>query len=143
VLAERAELEALQLRASSHSGAYAERLHAHPEAVSIPAEQFADGLVRVAEAEGDVAGFAVLLPPRDGACELDGIFVEPSRMGAGVGRVLIEDAAVIARGWGAKRIEVVANPDALAFYSRLGFTGDQEVPTRFGPGVRMRLQVAP
>jgi ribosomal protein S18 acetylase RimI-like enzyme len=62
-------------------------------------------------------------------------------MGAGVGRSLIEDAMRIARDRGATRIEVVANPEAVAFYQRLGFTGHEQVPTRFGPARRMRLPV--
>jgi hypothetical protein len=37
-------------------------------------------------------GFAVLLRPSGGACEFDGLFVEPAHMGAGVGRALIDDA---------------------------------------------------
>ena len=97
--------------------------------------------MRVAEDEAGVAGFAVVLRPEGGACELDGIFVEPERMRAGVGRVLIGDAVARARDWGADRIEVVANPDALAFYGRLGFAGDEEVATRFGPAVRMRMEL--
>jgi GNAT superfamily N-acetyltransferase len=139
VVAERASLEALQFRASVHATRYAEQLRAHPEVVAIPVQQIEDGVVRVAERHGCIAGFAILLPPMGGTCELDAIFVEPDQMGTGVGRRLIDDAVVIARRWGARRIDVVANPDACGFYERLGFTGNDEVATRFGPGRRVRL----
>ena len=40
-----------------------------------------------------------------------------------------------------REIGVTAEPRAAAFYERLGFTRGEEVPTRFGPAVRMRLEV--
>jgi GNAT superfamily N-acetyltransferase len=144
VVAERRALEELMMRASVAGTRYGVELRANPDAVSVPREHFADGLVRVAEGDdGSVAGFAVLLPPVDGVCELDAIFVEPEVMGSGVGRALMEDAAERALAWGATAIEVVANPDAAGFYERAGFTAGSEVATRFGPGLRMRRAVGP
>ena len=139
--AEQRSLTELQRRASMHWEAYREQLVAHPEAVELPVDQIEAGLVRVAELGLDVVGFAVLLQQAQGACELDGLFVEPAHMGSGVGRALVEDAMRIARERGATAIEVVANPEAVAFYRRLGFTGAEQVPTRFGPARRMRLPV--
>jgi GNAT superfamily N-acetyltransferase len=138
---ERRALEALQRRASLHSGRWAEQLRAHPDAIELPPEQIERGLVRVAEQEGAIVGFATLLPPLDGVCELDAIFVEPVLMGTGIGRSLIDDVMAIARRAGAIAVEVVANPDAWAFYERVGFSGDDEVATRFGAGRRMRRAV--
>jgi GNAT superfamily N-acetyltransferase len=141
LVAEQPSLTELQRRASLHWDAYREQLLAHPDAIELPVEQIQHGLVRVAELGADIVGFAVLLQPARSACELDGLFVEPTRMRAGVGRALIDDASRIARERGATRIEVVANPEAVAFYQRLGFTGAAHVPTRFGPARRMRLAV--
>ena len=107
----------------------------------LAAEQIEQGLVRVAESGGGVVGFAVLLESRAGACELDGLFVEPGRMRGGVGRRLVEDAARIARGRGAVRIDVVANPQAVPFYERVGFVVTGEASTRFGPAPRMSLDL--
>ena len=130
-----------QGHASLHWESYREQLLAHPEVIELPLDQIVDGLARVAELGGDVVGFAVLFQPVDGACELDGLFVEPGRMGSGVGRALVEDATQIARQRGATRIDVVANPEAAGFYERVGFTGAAAVPTRFGPARRMHLSV--
>ena len=141
VAVERRALEELQFRASIHSTRYADVLRANPDAIEVPPWQFEQGLVRVAENRDGIVGFAVLLPPIDGACELDAIFVEPDRMRTGIGRLLIDDAVARARGFGANRIEVVANPDAVDFYERVGFVGNEIVATRFGPGSRMRLLV--
>ena len=94
--------------------------------------------VRVAEQDGVRLGFAVLLERAGFACELDGLFVEPDRMRTGVGRRLIEDAMQVARSRGATRIDVVANPQAVAFYEAVGFTTGGAAQTRFGPAPRRR-----
>ena len=138
---EQRSLIELQRRASMHWDAYRDQLAAHPDAIELPIDQITDGLVRVAERDADIVGFAVLFQPVEGACELDGLFVEPAHMGAGVGRALVQDAVRIARDRGATRIDVVANLEAVGFYQRVGFTGTAEVPTRFGPARRMHLPV--
>ena len=139
---ERDALEALQRRSSLHGPLYRAQLAAHPDAVRLPSEQVTAGLVRVAEQNGIVVGFAVLLEPSGDACELDGLFVEPDRMRGGVGRLLVGDARRIARERRVARIEVVANPQAVAFYEAVGFKTAGEAQTRFGPAPRMSLAVA-
>jgi GNAT superfamily N-acetyltransferase len=139
---ERDALEGLQRRSSMHQPLYREQLAAHADAIELPAEQIAAGHVRVAEQSGAIVGFAVLLERSGDACELDGLFVEPDRMRTGVGRRLVEDAERIARERGATRIDVVANPQAVAFYVALGFTATGETQTRFGPAPRMSLSLA-
>src|SRR3954447_6556587 len=92
-VSERVALEQLQLRSSMHLSMYRSQLTAHPDAIELPAEQIRAGHVRVAEDNGVVVGFAVLLERSGDACELDGLFVEPDRMRAGVGRRLVNDAS--------------------------------------------------
>jgi len=141
-VSERVALERLQLRSSMHFPMYRSQLTAHPDAIELPAEQITAGHVRVAERNGVVVGFAVLLERSGDACELDGLFVEPDRMRAGVGRRLVAEAKRIARERGATRIDVVANPQAVAFYEAVGFKPAGEAQTRFGPAPRMSLPVA-
>ena len=140
-VSEREALERLQRRSSMHEPMYRAQLAAHPDAIELPAEQITAGLVRVAEHNGVIVGFAVLLERSADACELDGLFVEPERMRAGVGRRLVEDAKRIARERGATRIDVVANPQAVAFYEAVGFIPAGEAQTRFGSAPRMSLPV--
>jgi hypothetical protein len=85
-LAERTALEELQRRSSMYEPMYRALLAAHPDAIELPAEQILTGAVRVAEQDGAIVGFAVLLAPVAGGCELDGLFVEPARMRSGIGR---------------------------------------------------------
>jgi GNAT superfamily N-acetyltransferase len=137
--AERAALEALQRRSSLSNPGDREALVAHPDAIALPADQLEGGFVRVAERDGEVAGFAVLLGPHGGACQLDGLFVEPSHMRGGVGRALVEDAIRLARERGATRVDVVANSHAAEFYVRVGFARGEPEPTRFAPAEKMTL----
>ena len=140
--AEREALEELQRRSSMHDPLYREQLAAEPGAIELPPGQIDAGLVRVAESDGAVVGFAVLFEPDGDGCELDGLFVEPGHMRGGVGRALVEDAVRIARERGATRIDVVANPQALAFYRAVGFVDAGEAQTQFGPAPRMSLHIA-
>ena len=121
--------------------AYRAQLDAHPDAIELPADQLAAGFVRVAEQAGVVVGFSVLLAASADACELDGLFVEPRVMRTGIGRRLIDDVARIALERGATRIEVIANPQALAFYESVGFVPAGSAETRFGPAPRMVYEI--
>jgi GNAT superfamily N-acetyltransferase len=140
-VSERRALEELQRRSSLHGPMYRAQLEAHPDAIELPEEQITAGLVRVAEHDGVVVGFAVLLEPSHGTCELDGLFVEPDRMRTGVGRLLVADAVRIARDRGATSIGVDANPQALAFYEAVGFRPAGEAQTEFGPAPRLSLPI--
>lgn len=140
---ERSALEALQRRSSMHEPMYRAQLEAHPDAIELPTEQIDAGHVRVAEQDGAVIGFLVLLACIDSGCELDGLFVEPGRMRNRVGRRLVEEAERMARARGAARIDVIANPQATAFYEAVGFTTVGEEQTRFGAAPRMSLSMTP
>jgi len=131
----------LQRRSSMVWDEYREDLLAHPDAIEVPVEPDGSVRIRVAVSADAIVGFATVLPLSSSVGELDGLFVEPDVMRQGVGRVLIDDAVAIARAAGVERIEVTANPRALGFYERLGFVAMGEVPTRFGPGIRMHLDV--
>jgi hypothetical protein len=54
----------------------------------------------------------------------------------------VEDAKQIACERGATRIDVVANPQAVALYQAVGFSAVGEAQTRFGPAPRMSLCIA-
>lgn len=88
-LAERDALECLQRRSSTHDPMYRAELAEHPDAIELPAAQITAGLVRVAEQDDVVVGFTVLRERSADACELDGLFVDPDRTRAGVGRGLV------------------------------------------------------
>jgi GNAT superfamily N-acetyltransferase len=133
---ERQQLEDLQRRASLALGTHNEQLEANPDAIHLPAEQIALGEVLVAEVDGAIAGFAVILDEGN-RTELDGLFVEPERWRQGIGTALVNEAVHLARDRGLSLITVVANPAAQGFYERCGFRVEGEAQTRFGPALRM------
>ena len=115
-------------------------LLANPDALEFPGLGGDDRRTRVATADGRIAGFATSVPAGD-LIELDDLFVDPGWMRQGAGRALVLDAVAVARELGAGRVEVTANPHALVFYGKAGFIADHEVQTRFGPGLRMHIDV--
>jgi hypothetical protein len=62
-------------------------------------------------------------------------------MRRGIGRLLVEDLAARAAAAGARYVDVTANPNAVEFYSRVGFEITGRTETRFGPAPRMTLSV--
>lgn len=137
---EAAALEALHRRSSDVWEEYRVQLAANPDAIEPPDQAIAEGRVRVAvDASRRLLGFSVVKPVEDGRCELDDLFVEPESMGVGVGRLLVDDVAARAAAAGAASVDVIANPNALGFYERVGFESTGDASTRFGRGVRMSL----
>lgn len=134
---ERAALEALQLRASLIWEDQRADLAAHPDAIALTPGAIEQLRVRVATTPGDPVGFAEWSVASDDEWELEGLFVEPTAMRRGIGGELLADVFALARDAGVRRIAVVAQPRALAFYERCGFVREGEATTRFGPAVRM------
>jgi len=128
-------------RASLSNDGDRETLLAHPDALEFTGDGIADGRTRVAVDAGRVVGFATLAPPHDDAVELDDLFVDPEWMRRGIGRRLVADLVLAARDAGAARIDVTANPDALAFYAAVGFVAVGEATTRFGPAPTMSFDL--
>jgi ribosomal protein S18 acetylase RimI-like enzyme len=141
---EASALEALQRRSSDVWEEYRAQLAANPDAIEPPHRAIADGRARVAvDAFGRRLGFSVVLPISGGRCELDDLFVEPDSMGLGVGRLLVDDVVTRAAAAGASHVEVIANPNAVGFYERLGFEITGQASTRFGAAPRMSLELSP
>lgn len=135
--AERSLLEALQWRASLANAGDRDSLLANPDAISVPVDQITNGHVLVAQCDGVIVGFAAVLPRPDGNAELDALFVEPTLWKRGVGRLLVEQCAEVARRRASRILHVVGNPHAEGFYVACGFSTTGAVETRFGGGLAM------
>jgi ribosomal protein S18 acetylase RimI-like enzyme len=83
----------------------------------------AQGTVFVADLEGDHAGYVALR--RDGdAVRIEQLLVSPRHEHEGIGRQLVEYAEGFAISEGARRLQIVVEPDnrrALDFYARRSF----------------------
>jgi GNAT superfamily N-acetyltransferase len=143
VPADVAALRQVYRRASLSNDGDRANLLANPDALEWGGLGGDDRRTRVAAtAGGGIAGFVTSLPAGD-ALELDDLFVDPGWMRQGAARALVLDVVTHARNQGIRRIEVTANEHALVFYGKAGFIADHDVQTRFGPGIRMHLDVAP
>jgi N-acetylglutamate synthase-like GNAT family acetyltransferase len=138
---EKPMLEALQRRASLANQDDREALLANPDTNEIPIENFKTGQAFVAERNGAVLGFSVVLPRDDGNAELDGLFVEPDAWKSGAGRTLVEVSCTHAKENGASYLHLSGNPHAEGFYTACGFEHLGEHQTQFGTGLLMRKKV--
>ena len=105
-------------------------------------QKLAAWTVWVAEADGDLAGMVAL--SLDGGAEVEDFFVEPRFQGRGVGAALMAELLAAARTAGASVLEVDADPNAEAIYTRLGFetfgrSPSGSIPGRWLPRMRMSL----
>lgn len=141
VMAELQALEAVQLRASLTNDGDREALLANPDAIRIPLEQVAAGRVFVAELNGETLGFSAIELRVDGQTELDALFVEPKIRRHGVGRLMVEYCAEVARKQGSTALHVIGNPHAEDFYLACGFEQTGTTQTRFGVGLQMRKEL--
>src|SRR5690349_4627143 len=96
-------------------------LLARPEFLVFGGEGIAAGRTLAAESAGQVVGFATITAAEDGEAELEDLFVDPGWRRRGIARRLVTQVVVLARRAGRRRLWVVANPHALAFYRMVGF----------------------
>jgi GNAT superfamily N-acetyltransferase len=115
-------------------------LLAHPEVLELSDLAVRQGRTRAAVTHHVIAGFATWLAAGD-VTEIEDLFVDPEWMGQGAGQALVADLIAAARRRGARRVEVTANQDALAFYAKAGFVPAGTAETQFGPAPRMHLDL--
>jgi GNAT superfamily N-acetyltransferase len=146
------ELEELMRRSSMHWDAYREDLTANPDAIEVSPAHIAAGYVRVAyDHNADTIGFSTTVPasesdeaPPDSpraSYVLEALFVDPLEMGLGVGRGLVHDVFAYVRRLGGTSVTVIAGPEAVGFYERLGFARIGSARTRFGPAYSLRVDL--
>jgi GNAT superfamily N-acetyltransferase len=98
--------------------------------------------VMVADRDGAVAGVGQIEVSGE-VGELTRLFVEPSSLGAGVGRVLFEWARTAATAAGARLLVIESDPGAADFYRRMGASDAGDVASGSIPGRKIpRLVLA-
>ena len=130
--AECGALSDLALRSKAHWG-YDERFLAACRAELTVEPDDAQRLrVTVADDSGEIVGFYALGggPPEG---ELSFLFVEPARIGSGVGRMLWQDCLASAARAGLSRIRIESDPFAEGFYVAMGATRVGDVPSQSIP----------
>jgi GNAT superfamily N-acetyltransferase len=127
-------LTALCVRSKAHWGYDAAFMKLCAASLTVSEVDIATGRVLVAvDAEGRTLGVAGIALDGDTA-DLDVIFVDPPAIGSGAGRALFEAAAGLARRLGARRLTILADPNAARFYERMGARFLSEAPSDAIPG---------
>jgi N-acetylglutamate synthase-like GNAT family acetyltransferase len=134
-------LTALMRRSKAYWGYDAEFMRQSEPSFAIPEALFARGQVLVAEGNaGALLGVASLEAlPKDGDFDLLHMFVDPDAVGTGTGRALFEAIAATARAAGARRLVILSDPNAVAFYERMGARRTGDAPSDAIPGRRLPL----
>lgn len=76
----------------------------------------------MAETAGQIAGFYSLEDPQGDTITLGNLFIDPDYIGGGVGRKLLHHALAKARSKGYQFMILEADPNAEAFYVKMGAT---------------------
>jgi GNAT superfamily N-acetyltransferase len=136
---EGASLGALCVRSKAHWGYDAAFMRKSAAALAVSEDDIAAGRVLVAfDAAGRTIGVASVEPQGE-AADLGLMFVDPPAIGSGAGRVLFEAAAGLARQHGARRLTILADPNAAAFYERMGARFLRNAPSDAIPGRTLPL----
>ena len=116
------DISALALRSKGYWPYSDEFLEACREELTYPPQKIArsEYLFTVAEDSNGPAGMLVVHLESAEQVGLDALFVEPDRIGQGVGKALWERAIEQARAHGAQHIEIHADPYAEPFYAAMG-----------------------
>lgn len=80
----------------------------------------AAGRVLVAAGDGDRPLGVACVQGEGAVVDLADMFVDPPAIGGGAGRALFEACVVLARALGARRMTILADPNAAPFYERMG-----------------------
>ena len=107
-----------------------------------PAEVVKDEIWVLESEAGGPLGFHRVLPGEPAI--LDDLWLDPAVIGAGHGRRLWEHALEVARGLGARTMELDAEPFAMGFYERMGAVQVGSTPSNVEPGrvlPRMRIDL--
>ncbi|TAJ81942.1 GNAT family N-acetyltransferase [Reyranella sp.] len=131
---EAATLTALCIRSKAHWAYDDAFMKLSAAALAVDAADIAAGRVLVAAAaKGPALGMAAVLGDGE-TVDLDSLFVDPPAIGSGAGRLLFQAAASMARGLGARRMTILADPNAVSFYERMGARFVRNAPSDAIPG---------
>lgn len=112
-------LSALCLRSKGYWGYDQAFLDACREELTVTPEQLEQDQLVVCEDEGTLSGVVhVIMDGR--SAELEKLFIDPAHMGRGAGRQLFDWACQTARSRGAEKLWIIADPDAVPFYEKMG-----------------------
>ncbi len=111
---------------------YLDRIPDLPQFSANAAEEIAENLVWVAEADGEIVGGLVLIPG-EGFMLLANVVVHPNTRGTGVGRQLLTlaESEAVDRGYAEMRLNThTGMPENIQLYARNGWSENSRTETK-------------
>jgi len=141
-------LTALAHAAKGHWGYPAEWIDYWKSDLTLTPGFISNNEVFVATIDNTIAGCCALVTS-NGLAELEHMWIDPEQMGQGIGRALFEHTQRRAQELGFSTLELSADPNAEAFYERMGARRIGELPadmfghSRVLPRMRVEFGVPP
>ncbi|MDP8911801.1 MAG: GNAT family N-acetyltransferase [Actinomycetota bacterium] len=131
-------LRELAVRSKGYWGYDARFLEQWRALLTLSAGDLARDPTYVVVAEREVVGFYRLTGSPPEGC-LEDLWLDPSRIGQGLGRRLWKHALATARSLGFRTLEIEAEPGAEGFYRTMGAERTGERESALGAGRRLGL----
>lgn len=132
-------LSELALRSKGHWGYDAAFLEACRADLTLTPQDVATSASFVCESEAGVLGFSRVVLMDERTAELDALFVDPSAIGMGAGKLLWERSVAAARELGAQDLVFQSDPHAEGFYLSRGALRIGEAASALIPGRSLPL----
>lgn len=136
---EAAALSELAMRSKGHWGYDAAFLEACRADLTLTPQQIAESVSLVCEGEAGVLGFSRVVLMDERTAELDALFVDPTAIGMGAGKLLWACSVAAARDLGAQDLVLQSDPHAEGFYISRGARRIGEVASALLPGRTLPL----
>lgn len=139
-------LSALAMRSKGHWGYDAAFLEACRVDLTLSPQDIAESAAFVCEGSDGVIGFSRVVLMDKLTAELDDLFVDPTAIGMGVGKLLWERSLTAARELGARDLVLQSDPNAEGFYlsrgaRRIGEAASARIPGRALPLMHVDLRL--
>ena len=131
-------LSDLAFRSKAHWGYDDDFMARCRDDLKVPESDCDAGFVKVADDNGTLAGFYRISGAQiDG--KLEDLFVDPTYLGTGLGKELLNASVEHARMLGFIALEIHADPNAESFYLHMGAQRIGAMPSGSIPGRELRL----
>jgi GNAT superfamily N-acetyltransferase len=127
-----ARLKELTAASKAHWGYDAARVRGWVETLDFSEARLGADELYVADVAGRVVGWCEVIPPLDGVCVLDHLWIEPEWIGRELGSALFQFGVQRARDLGAGMLEWESEPNAVGFYERMGGRRLRETTSEWG-----------
>jgi GNAT superfamily N-acetyltransferase len=137
-------LTAITKKSKAFWGYSDEQLEAWSEALTITKVYIETNTVYKLVIEEGIIGYYSFFPEDDNTIKLDNIFLLPEYIGKGFGKMLMDDFLIRIKTTAANSIYLEVDPNAEAFYAKLGFIKvgqiETSIPGRYLPVMELNVR---